>query len=855
MRLIHNIVQINLKLITTLIAISFFVQTKAQVSQLPNEVKGYWKTSENVGTDQVKWKAQWIWLPGKETSDMMLARKTFVVENLPNEAMLRISASSKYILFVNGKQINQGPARSEAHHQSYDVLDIASVLQQGENSIAVKVHFLKGKNSYPFDGRAGLLAQLNFADTVIYSNNSWKVSEDLSWDENSVAMSRFQLFVNDNVDLSKSIRGWNQSSFDDSNWKSAQPLLRNSGWPAQNKTDTATHLTTPWTSLAARDIPYLIEEKVTPLELLEAKVIESFKDTIDVAGLLDKTIAKAFKKGTPINLKKDENTFLLFDFGEAKSGMAYLKIKGAKGTKVIVQSAPFIIDNGFTHEVINSNFKDDLLLSGQKDEWQAMYFKPTRYLGITVLNPKEDVEIASVQLHEISYPFQDKGFMRSAEYPWVKDLWEASKKTIKAATTDAYTDNYREKRQYAQTGYYAALGNYFTFGDLALQRRYLLQVAQEQLANGIMPAYAPLANNEYMIILDSNCLWIRSLYNYFLYSGDEITVKQLLPSAKKLIDLLHSYTNDFGLIDKPPYPYWLDHALNDRRGANLNLNGHYVGALEDFSKILSWLDEEGSYVYAERAQKIKIAIQTQFWNAEKQLFVDAVVDGEKSNKFSEHANAMALATKSATQEQANLVAKKLLQNDDHNFIKRVDGTVMVTPAMSYFLHKGLAYYDYEKASLELLANRFQHMLSEKTNQTLWEEWWLNGTGRTGKFTGGRSRSDAQTESVFSPALFVEFLLGLTPTKPGLKEFVLKQPSVKQRHVEATLPIGNEYLMISWKLEKEKELRLTVPRGVVLHVKVKSLLDADEKLIVNNKEHSAHVEQLSLNTGEYLIQVK
>ena len=48
--------------------------------------------------------------------------------------------------------------------------------------------------------------------------------------------------------------------------------------------------------------------------------------------------------------------------------------------------------------------------------------------------------------------------------PWIQDYMSASAETIKAATTDAYTDNYRERRQYAQTGYYASLGNYFLFG-------------------------------------------------------------------------------------------------------------------------------------------------------------------------------------------------------------------------------------------------------------------------------------------------------------------------------------------------------------------------------------------------------
>ena len=105
-----------------------------------------------------------------------------------------------------------------------------------------------------------------------------------------------------------------------------------------------------------------------------------------------------------------------------------------------------------------------------------------------------------------------------------------------------------------------------------------------------MPAYAPRHGNDFMVILDSNRLWVRGLHQYVLYSGDDDATRSLLPAARRLLGLLHSYTNADGLIDSPP-SYWLDHAVNDRRGANFCLNGHYLGALEDFAQVLQWLDD------------------------------------------------------------------------------------------------------------------------------------------------------------------------------------------------------------------------------------------------------------------------
>ncbi|MBG7630579.1 MAG: alpha-L-rhamnosidase N-terminal domain-containing protein, partial [Bacteroidetes bacterium] len=533
-----------------------------QVSTLQHGIKGIWtqNTAEKIALE--KWEAQWIWMPDNIESDVMLARRSFDLKELSKEAILRISASSKYELYVNGKGVCQGPARSAPHHQSFDILDISSVLKNGKNTIAVRVHYQQGTTSYHLKGRAGLLVQLDIENQTIISDSNWKVSPDVSWDNNSPAMNRFQLVVNDNIDFNKKTVGFENIDFDDSKWLQAKPLLRNSGWPAPKKTEKATTITTPWTSLVPRDIPYLKETFVKATTLIEAKKLQNFNNknaSVKLTSEVQKEISKSFKKhlknNEPLTLipsKENETWFLLFDFGKVINGMPKLTIEGSKNTEIQVLQAPFSIDSTFTHKIVASNYHDQLKLSGNIDQWQSMYFKPTRYLAIAIKGNKEAVKIHSIGMHQLKYPFELKGSISTPEAPWVEGLWNASVKTIDVCTTDAFTDNYRERRQYAQTGYYAALGNYFTFGDTALQRRYLIQVAQEQEANGMMPAYAPLTGDDYMTILDSNCLWVRSLYNYLLYSGDYITVKELLPAAEKLMTLLNSYTNALGMLDNPP---------------------------------------------------------------------------------------------------------------------------------------------------------------------------------------------------------------------------------------------------------------------------------------------------------------
>lgn len=823
-------------------------------------------TTPIVESPDVKWKAQWIWMSDTITNDAMLARREFSLETAVEKADLLISASTQYQVYINGNYVRRGPARCAPHHQSFDRLDIGSMLRSGQNLIAVRVHHQRGKRSYTNDGRAGLLAQVNIEaagqELILHTDKQWKVSPDHAWNNEAKRISRFQLVVNDLVDLRKMQREWYTFAFDDEHWQSASPLMRLQGWPAPQKNDVAVTLTPPWTSLIERDVPYLIESDIRAIELIDAQRVAEIPFTLTAT--VDEDIQQSlsgYKSGqAPIVLAASDSAMdwvLVFDLGKVHNAIPQLDIEGQAGTEVRIMCAPFIVNNTFSNKVVFSEFEDFITLSGNRDLWEATYFKPTRYLGVLVRGGDEAVKIHHVGVHTLSYPFERRGMIRSEDAPWVEMYMEATMKTLDACTTDAYTDNYRERRQYAQTGYYAGLGNYWTYGDPYLQRRYLVQIAEEQQANGIMPAYAPLGTDDFMIILDSNCLYIRSLRDYLLYTGDYDTVKALLPAARKLMGLLHSFTNDLGLIESPPYPYWLDHARIDRRGANLNLNGHYLGALEDFAEVLEWMGES-DHSYSQRATQIRKSIQDHFWNEDKQLYTDALVDGVQSTMFSEHSNAMVLALGIADENQKALISSQLLADDKSQFIKRENGMTVVTPAMSYFLHKGLCAAGYIDESFEMFRNRFDHMLAPDGNGTLYEEWWLDATGRSGKLQV-HSRSDAQTESAFPPALFAEFLLGLKATQPGMKEMILSRPKSSIQNLSAKVPSPEGTLSIDLTMNQQKGgiIKLKIPGDMKVNIDAKAFsLSSGNELLVNQKKIDPEdngTNSISLSSGQHVIE--
>ena len=822
--------------------VAVFVASCA-ASTLKAQPAGYWGEPLEPSLAP-NWQAQWIWLPKGSVADMLLARKTFVLSEAPGRAVLAITASSRYQLFVNGKYHCCGPARSAAHHQSFDLLDVTRALRKGKNVLAVRVHIQRDDVSYYAVSRAGLLAQLDYTlaaqTSTLPTNASWRVSPDESWLNSSPRMARFHLEVCDRVDLRREVDGWQEIDFDDRQWSPARVLQREKGWPLPQANDHPTHRIPPWTSFVARDIPYLRESITTARQLAHDGVVPG---TPIGADLLDDGWAEvpviprvpvptngvsANRHETPITLaanKPGQCRVLVYDLGEVQNGRPFLDIAGPAGTVIDVMSAPYLLDESVKSPIVVSDYVDRIVLSGKRERWEAFYMKPARWLAVVFRHLSAKATLHAVGVVRTEYPFVQKGSFETQDMPELQPLWEAAAKTIKVCTTDAYTDNYRERRQYAQTAYYACLGNYPVFGDSALQRRYLRQIAEEQLPNGIMPAYAPRHGDDFMVILDSNCFWIRGLHQYLLWSGDSKTTRELLPAARRLLELLHSYTNQDSLIDSPPYPYWLDHAVNDRRGANFCFNGHYLGALEDFAQILDWLDEPDTAVYRTRAARARQTLREKLWDSERQLFADALIDGKLSDQFSEHANAMAMALRIAAPEQMKAIAAQLGKNEPHDFIRRESGIVMVTPAMSYYLHAGLCEAGGMDKSLDLLQSRFAHMLVPQYNGTLWEEWWLDATGRNGRFAPRPSgRSDAQTESVFFPGLFTRYILGVEPTEPGLREVVLRYyDSNRLLRRRGAIPTPFGLLKVDWDITPaEYRILLHTPPAITVRVDLASL---------------------------------
>lgn len=163
----------------------------------------------------------WLWSetsPSGKRNAFVRFRRQF--DYYGGQANLRITADSRYALYVNGSYIGQGPVRCWPNHWRYDTYDLSPFLNNGRNIIAVLVnHFGEGNFQY-IPAPPGLLANLELDGGILPSDNKWVCSPCPAYTSDVPRISVQEAFE-EQFDARMSDE-WIKLGYDDSQW---QPSL------------------------------------------------------------------------------------------------------------------------------------------------------------------------------------------------------------------------------------------------------------------------------------------------------------------------------------------------------------------------------------------------------------------------------------------------------------------------------------------------------------------------------------------------------------------------------------------------------------------------------------------------------
>lgn len=735
----------------------------------------------------------WIAVPNTSAHDygVYYFRKDINLKSLPSSFPVDVSGDNRYKLFVNGKMVSLGPARSDVQNWNYEHLDIASYLQEGKNVVAAVVW-----NDGAMKPEANMSYRTGFfmrgtseQSKVVNTDTTWLCVQDKAYQPLvQHVLGYYAAGPGEFFNFNQSVRSW-QAAADISSWQKAQMI--NEFYPREVSGSWGTY--SGW-KMKQSALPQM-EQTLQRLE-----TVRSVKGIKVPKGFLQGKSSLLIPAHSQVELVLDQQhlTNAYFSLSMSKGRDAQLSIgyaesfyeKGdVKGNRNEIEGKQFV------------GRKDSLIANGEEhQEFTTLAWRTYRYVVLKVKTEGEALSINDIYGTFIGFPFQLKAQLSTSDKT-LQQIFETGWRTARLCAMETYMDcPYYEQLQYFGDARIQALVSLYNTGDDRLVKNYLNQVEMSCTPEGIAQSRYPSTLPQY--IHPYSLHYIYALHDYMMYGSDMEFLKDKLRSMRGVLDYFHHYQMSDGRVKKLPgwnFSDWVNvHenwkegvALPGKDGCNavmdMQLLYAYVMAADIEEKLGM---KDFSHLYQERANQLKSTIIEKYWRKDKGLFAD-VADGR--DIFSQHANALAILSGVVSDSESKEIARKL------------ESDKQLAPASVYFkfyLHQALA-----EAGLA------DHYLS-------WLDKWKENL-RLGLTTWAEtsevenSRSDCHAWGASPNIELFRTVLGIDSDAPAFNHVVIRPHLGNITKIGGAMPHPKGMIRVSYDLNSKKKLQAVIelPIGV------------------------------------------
>ncbi len=695
--------------------------------------------------DGVKPEANWIWDSGEinPRNYYLHVRKRFLLNNPAQEARAFISAHAFAELYINGLHIDRVPTNPDPEYQTYEEIDLTPYLKKGTNTIAALVYNIGEGLHHRMDARGGFFFQAAVTDKKgkvikVHSDKSWRVAQAIAWDtEAKFRQHHHCIGIKERYDARQAYDGWQQSSFDDSDWKSATEI----GVPPIE----------PWNNIVVIKRERQMHEIIKPVRSWNVK------------------------------------DYAVFDFGkEVTASPRFTVTANRGGVEMILGTGERLDGEGIPLMKDNVDYTDTYITKTGRQSWQPVTWRGFRYLAI---KKSEGISIDDICAEFRSFPVKKEGSFTCSDNA-LNQMWEIGRWTMQICAHDTWMDTpWREQTQYiaGDSRYNMRYSVYAFAPDIKLLHDYNIlsgAFSQRHSVEGAIRSRYPtgyhLGPTTSTYIPDYQLEWILMLQEYYMYYQDAELIKQVYPNVKRLLHYFQGYLSaERGLVDKVPGWVVLDHPDTypmDVDGENTAVNCLYYGAL----KAAAWMarnimeDNQKTTEWKEQAQNIKTSIQNYLWSEKDNAFKD----GYESSRITQQTQIYALKYGLVPEGRKTEVIEFAISQGRS-----------CEQSFSYWLLNTMFSEGEGQWALDYMRTHWGAQMKQDDFNGAWYEMWDSPPGMT--------KSHAWCSG--PTALLPERVLGVEPIMPGWKQFKILPCLYDLEWAEGVIPsiAGN----ISVKLKK------------------------------------------------------
>ena len=763
-----------------------------------------------------------MWLPGRTDTDaaepqLVYFRKIVKADSIPANGILKLTADSRYKLYINGNFIQEGPCKANQGNWYYDECRLSDFLREGENCIAVEVlrypeDFSKRNHSIlrtglPFLAVAGEAEYDGGSIHFLAEAEGWKCVSNKDIRFHSEDTYPAPLHIIEHAKGNEEMGGWKLTGYSDMEWPDAAAY--------------------DFERMKLSDTPRILQKSPIPRQ---KHVKQLFRNVVTIRewesrqSVMPAVTALIHQEGS-LTIPANSHLVAELDAGELMTGYPVMELAGGEGALIrLLYSECYGYPSSDDHHKMQikgdrtdyqkgrlTGSEDHYTVAGygergRPEVYEPFWFRTFRYVRIEIVTTTE-LRILSYHYRETGYPLAVKTRINTSDTS-LGPVWDISVRTLKRCMHETYMDcPFYEQLQYSMDSRLEILYTYLIAADDRLARKCMEDFRCSAHGDGMINSCAPALRDH--VIPGFSIYYIMMVYDHMMYFGDRMLVREHLPAIDKVLDFFGSHLNEHGLVEKIGGPNqqhsrwsfidWTKewHETSGvppatEKGPLTMESLLYIMGLECAARLSDYVGRtDTGREYRNRAGSVIRAVRQQCTGTGRLL-----QDGPGVAQYSVHCQVFGILTGVISSEEGRQLLKKTVGNKDY---------AQCSVAMSYYLFRAM-----EKAGCY------------EDTEPLWDLWhqMLANHLTTCVENDTDERSDCHAWAALILYEMPSAMLGVRPVQPGYSCVAINPAAGSLTAASGRVITPKGFILVDWHKDEEgkRVIRYQVPEGIRVNVK-------------------------------------
>lgn len=469
----------------------------------------------------------------------------------------------------------------------------------------------------------------------------------------------------------------------------------------------------------------------------------------------------------------------LIDFGKETFG--FLRLHGLTGNGTLGiyygESQEEAMDKAYCEtldriRVQGSTVTDEALnhSSQLENNYTLVNSKAFRYVYI---EKEGGVDYSDVSMHYEYKPLNIRGSFRSSDDE-LNRIWDIGEYTMRLTTREFFIDGIKRDRWvWSGDAIQSYLMNYYLYFDSETVRSTIW------LLRGKDPV-----TSHTNTIMDYTFYWFLSIYDYYLYTGDDNFIRQIYPRMQSMMDYVLGRTNTNGMVEGMTGDWvfvdWADGYL-DKKGELSYEQVLFAKSLETMAQCAAVSgDTDNGKRYDKLAKALISKLEPAFWNDKSRALVHNRIDGTQQSAVTRYSNMFAVFFNYLSPEKKEQIKHSVLLND--SILK------ITTPYMRFYELEALCAMGEHSRVMKEMKDYWGGMLNQGAT-SFWEKYNPDDEGREHLAMYGRPYGKSLCHAWGASPIYLlgKYYIGIQPLKAGYSEYSVQPHLGGLKWMEGSVP--------------------------------------------------------------------